>query len=111
MSDPHCHLCGTDLSPLCDSDQLEHLNACLDAKLSELPPFPSPAASPKPAPPTFDQSEMPNYLEMSKSQVQTELEKFGMKKTISLPQAKAMLEEIWLYQRYRVWPKFMDALA
>lgn len=106
MAEGRCYLCGAEFSQASEEEQLEHINACLDAKLTGLPPLPSPA---KPNC-QFDTTEMPKYAQMTKSEVQAELEKFGMKKTIKTQEARTMLAEIWLYQKYGVWPAFMEAL-
>jgi len=95
-----CRLCGAALDTLTDLEQAEHLDQCMDKQLSllhtELPP-------PAPAPP----SDMPAFDTMAKADVLQLLDRFGIKKSLDMPQARSLLKDIWLYQHRNIYPQFL----
>jgi len=119
MAEARCEGCGLDTSQWAEMDRLQHLNSCLDDKLKplveemkELNAFalaPSSASVPAPEPLTssdsVDLTGMPNFAEMTKLQLQTEMDKVGMKKQTDSAEARNILQEIWVYRKYAIWPK------
>ena len=122
MAAARCEGCGIDTSQWVEMDYLQHLNSCLDDKLkplveemTELNAFalapnstPVQISEPMSSSDTVDLTGMPNYAEMTKLQVQTELDKLGMKKHIDVAEARTILQEIWVYHKYALWPKSLQ---
>ncbi len=91
-----CRLCGAALDSLTDLEQAEHLDQCMDKQLSLLQP-----TAPSPA------EDMPVFETMAKAEVLQQLEKFGIKKSLDMSQARALLKDIWLYQHRNIYPEFL----
>lgn len=122
MAEARCEGCGIDTSNWAEMDRLQHLNSCLDDKLkplieemAELNAFAiAPGSTPMHSSPTvsttdnIDLTGMPNYAEMSKIQLQTELDKLGIKKLTDSAEARTTLQEIWVYCKYTIWPKSLQ---
>jgi hypothetical protein len=55
-----------------------------------------------------DTEGMPDYDRMSTGELQSEMDKFGMKKNVDPDTCREVLKEVWLYQHRGVFPKFLS---
>lgn len=123
MAEARCECCGLDTSGWTVIDRLHHLNNCLDDHLKPLiddmnelngftqrqgtSPVPTTDAAPSNSD-NLDLTGMPNYAEMPKLKLQSELDNFGIKKTLDVAEGRVLLQEIWVYQKYGIWPKSLQ---
>jgi hypothetical protein len=51
---------------------------------------------------------MPDYDRMSTGELQSKMDKFGMKKNVDPETSREVLKEVWLYQHRGVFSKFLS---
>jgi hypothetical protein len=104
-----------------------HINACLDTELAPLlqqlssssPLQPSGCsnylkasqailpAEPSSPVESVDTTGMPDYDQMPVSQLRSEMDKLGMKKSVEVETCRSVLKQVWLYQNRGVFPLFL----
>lgn len=126
MSTDRCMICNGDLTSFTELDQLFHIDSCIDTKIQmsmdEINYIQnsghsceyrgdtgqndsSPLNSDSDEITIEDTTGMPDFEKMSKGNISEELDKFGLKKSLDLKEARLMLKEIWLYSNRAIFPK------